>query len=78
MSDELDGGMNHSGEEEDATEKVGALGGYFGGQEAASQKKVPKPKKRTNKYKQEVDTNVFKINMVTLKDAAELATGDPV
>lgn len=25
-----------------------------------------------------MDTNVFKINMATLMDAAELATGDPV
>ena len=30
------------------------------------------------KYKQEVDTNVFLINMSCLKDSSEMATGDPV
>lgn len=29
-------------------------------------------------YKQEVDTNVFKIALSTLKNQAELASGDPV
>jgi hypothetical protein len=35
-------------------------------------------KKEKAKYRQEVDTNVFLINMGCLKDSSELATGDPV
>lgn len=35
-------------------------------------------KKSWKVYKQELDTNVYNINLATLKDAAELATGDPV
>jgi len=35
-------------------------------------------KKEKAKYKQEVDTNVFLINMGCLKDSSEVATGDPV
>jgi hypothetical protein len=35
-------------------------------------------KKEKAKYKQEVDTNVFLINLGCLKDSGELATGDPV
>ncbi len=34
--------------------------------------------KQKAKYKQEIDTNVFLINLGCLKDSGELATGDPV
>ena len=42
--------------------------------------KMKKNTKNTlaRKYKQEIDTNVFRIAFKTLKDKAELATGDPV
>eukprot|EP00347_Sterkiella_histriomuscorum_P018210 403346370 len=46
------------------------------GQQMQPQQKLKKEKRR--KYKQEVDTNVFKISMECLKDQGELATGDPV
>lgn len=36
------------------------------------------PKEKRKKYRQQVDTNVFKISMRCLKDQSELATGDPV
>lgn len=31
-----------------------------------------------HKFHQEIDTNVFSINMSTLKQGSELATGDPI
>ena len=42
---------------------------------------LPKPKHSREggkKFEQEVDTNVFSINMSTLKNGSELATGDPI
>ena len=45
---------------------AGALGG-FQNQRAAGKK-----------FNQEVDTNVYRINMSTLKEGSELATGDPI
>ena len=30
------------------------------------------------KFNQEIDTNVFSVNMSTLKQGSELATGDPI
>lgn len=30
------------------------------------------------RFEQEIDTNVFSINMSTLKHGSELATGDPI
>ena len=48
-------------------------------QEVKVQKKRVLKKNRAEKvYHQEVDTNVFKIEYSTLKDGAELATGDPL
>lgn len=44
-------------------------GGGFGGQRI---------KEKPGKYKQEVDTNVFQVQLSCLKDSGELATGDPV
>ena len=41
-------------------------------------KKKEKRKKPARHYKQEIDTNVFRIGFSTLKDKAELATGDPI
>jgi len=39
----------------------------------------PKVKRQEGpKFVQEIDTNVFSINMTTLKHGSELATGDPI
>ena len=64
-SDELDGDMNLSDNEE----------------EAQNFRQVIKSKKKNEqrrKYRQEIDTNIFKIQFKTLADKAEIATGDPV
>jgi hypothetical protein len=63
-SDDLENEMNYSDEEPSKKEKV--------------QKKARKNKQNARIFKQEVDVNVQKINLATLQDAAELATGDPV
>lgn len=62
-SDDLDNEMNYSDEEP--------------AQRQVREKKQKKNKKPARVFKQEVDVNVQKINLATLQDAAELATGDP-
>ena len=48
-------------------------------QELLQEKKQKRKRKAPAKvYKQEVDTNVFRIGMSTINEQAELATGDPV
>lgn len=42
------------------------------------ERKVIKKKRPERVYHQEVDTNVYQIEFSTLKDEAELATGDPL
>lgn len=66
-SDDLENEMNYSDEEIQKKE---------GGE--SKQKKQRKKKAAARIFKQEVDTNVQKISLATLKSAAELATGDPV
>jgi hypothetical protein len=64
-SDELEGDLNLS-ECEDAEEVVNV-------------RKEAKKKRRNKgrKFQQEIDTNIFKIGFSTLKENAEIATGDP-
>ena len=59
--------MNFSDEEDDVKEQK-------------LKKKMMKRGKKTmaRVFKQEIDTNVYKISLSTLKDVAELATGDPI
>jgi len=66
-SDDLDGGLAYSDneDEDDGFRK------QLNSQKAAW-KKAP-----ARQFKQEMDTNVFKVEFATLKDKAELATGDP-
>jgi len=66
-SDELDGGRNLSENEDEAE-----MNRVF-----VQQKKAER-KKPARKFRQEVDTNVFKIALSTLKNNAEIATGDPI
>ena len=68
-SDDLEGGLNYSDEEPDMMKKQELL------QEKKQKRKGKAPAKV---YKQEVDTNVFRIGMSTINEQAELATGDPV
>lgn len=63
-SDELDGDMNLSDNEEEA-------------QNFRSELKAKKSNEVRRKYRQEIDTNIFKIQFSTLADKAEIATGDP-
>lgn len=65
-ADDLDHNLNKSGGEEDVEEAPWKA------------KKRSKPKKEKKFYKQEVDTNVFRIGMSTLTQQSELATGDPI
>ena len=65
-SDELDGGLNLS-EEEDCSQQRTAI----------NQKKAMFKKAPARAFRQEIDTNIFKIEFNTLKEKAELATGDP-
>ena len=55
---------------------------YSDDEGTAGKKEVKQKKRKGGKpgkiYQQEVDVNVFKINMGTLKDGGQLATGDPV
>mmetsp|Transcript_13222 Transcript_13222/g.20632 ORF Transcript_13222/g.20632 Transcript_13222/m.20632 type:complete len:143 (+) Transcript_13222:18-446(+) len=62
-SDELDGGLNLSDDEEKA-KKFRVVN--------KAQKAEP-----ARKFRQEIDMNVFKINFSELKDKGSLATGDP-
>lgn len=67
-SDELEGDLNLSDEGEERASSF-----------RAKQKEVKKSRKRpARRFVQEIDTNVFKISFNTLKNDAELATGDPI
>ena len=66
-SDDLDGDLNLSDNEEEAAN--------FRVKNKAS--KAMGRARPARQYRQEIDTNVFKIEFSTLKDNAELATGDP-
>jgi len=66
-SDELDGGLNLS-ECEDMAEVFRI--------ENKHKKRLERGGKESRKLKQEIDTNVFKIDFATLADKAEIATGD--
>jgi len=66
-SDELDGDLNLSDNEEEAAN-------FRVRNKASKQMGRARPARH---YRQEIDTNVFKIEFSTLKDNAELATGDP-
>lgn len=66
-SDELDGDLNLSDSEEHARSF------------RAKNKAVKASRQRpARKFRQELDTNIFKIEFKTLQDKAEIATGDPV
>ena len=67
-SDELDGDLNLS---DDENQKVA-----FRSQNVAA-KQAMRSKRPARVFRQEIDTNVFKIGFSTLKDQAEIATGDP-
>ena len=67
-SDELEGDMNLSDEDEEQAQ-------VFRHQQMVSKKAMGSAPAR--KFKQEIDTNVFKVNFNTLSAKAELATGDP-
>jgi t-SNARE complex subunit (syntaxin) len=66
-SDELDGELNLSCDEDEAERQ----------RVFVSQRKAQR-KKPARKFRQEIDTNVIKINLNTLKTNAEIATGDPI
>jgi hypothetical protein len=66
-SDELDGDLNLSCDEEEAVQQRSAV----------AMRKANR-KKPARKFKQEIDTNVIKIALNTLKNNAEIATGDPI
>ena len=65
LSCELDNNLNYSDEESEMPK-----------QEVV--KKERKKKQPIRHFRQEVDTNVYKISLATLKDGAEMASGDPV
>jgi len=64
-SDELEGNLDASEDEEESAMR-----------EMQKQQKKQWKQAPGRKYKQEVDTNVFKIDFGQLRDKAELATGD--
>lgn len=66
-SDDLDGDLNLSDNEDEARS-------FRARNKATKQVNRARPARQ---YRQEIDTNVFKIEFSTLKDNAELATGDP-
>jgi hypothetical protein len=66
-SDELEENLNLSCDEDEAEQQR-----VFVEQRKANRKKPAR------KFKQEIDTNVFKISLGTLASKAELATGDPI
>ena len=65
-SDELEGDLNLS-ECED-----------MGNVQEKRKERRKKKKGKGRHFRQEIDTNVFKIQFSTLKDKAEIATGDPI
>ena len=69
-SDELDGDMNLSAEEDNSHVEM------FRAQEKA--KKMAVSKRPATKFRQEIDTNIFKIEFKALRDNAQIATGDPI
>lgn len=68
LSDDLDGELNLSDCEDQANS--------FRAKNKEAKKE--KRKRPARKFVNEIDTNVFKIEFKTLKDNAELATGDPI
>lgn len=64
-SDELDGNLDASSDEEEAVRRAANV------KQKAAWKSAPR-----RQFQQEVDTNIFKIDFASLKDKAELATGD--
>jgi hypothetical protein len=66
-SDELDGDLNLSDSEDNA-------------RSFRAKNKIVKAQRArpARKFRQELDTNIFKIEFKTLQDKAEIATGDPV
>ena len=66
-SDELEGNLNLSCDEDEAEQ-----------QRITVRKNKVKKEKKGRHFRQEVDTNVFKISLGTLKNNAEIATGDPI
>lgn len=63
-SDDLEGDLNLSDEE-------------GGSKRVFLKQRRQKKKRKANVYRQEVDTNIFKMDFNCLKQGAELATGDP-
>lgn len=63
-SDDLEGDLNLSDEE-------------GGSKRFMLKARRQKKKRKANVYRQEVDTNIFKMDFSCLKQGAELATGDP-
>ena len=64
-SDELDGDLNLSDDEEKA-------------KQFRKQNKAQRGTEQTRKFRQEIDTNVFKVNFASLNEKSEIATGDAV
>jgi hypothetical protein len=80
-SDDEDDEMNRSMEDVDSDELDGDMNLSDNEEEASNFRNVLKSKKKNEsrrKYRQEIDTNIFKIQFKTLADKAEIATGDPV
>jgi len=69
-SDDLEGGLLYS-DCEDASDVREVM------KLDRASKRMKKGKKAATKYRQEVDTNVFQLNLACLKETAEMATGDP-
>ena len=80
MSDEEDDEQNRSLEAVDSDELEGDMNLSDDEEEAAKLRSALKAKKKNVRrgYKQEIDTNIFKIQFSTLANKAEIATGDPV
>lgn len=71
-SDELDGDLNLSENEEEAEQQRAFV--FKKKMDANNTNK----KKQGRKFRQEIDINVFKISLGTLQSNAEIATGDPI
>lgn len=67
-SDDLDGDMNLSDEE---NHQRNAL------KQKNKMRRQKKGKKEANKYHQEADTNVFQVSLACLQDDAKICAGDP-
>ena len=69
-SDELDGDLNLSGEEDNSHVQEFRM--------QSKAKKMVESKRPARKFRQEIDTNIFKIEFSALKDNAEIVSGDPI